>query len=54
MEDTLRHPPSPACNVCGSDAVAEVAGNYLCAGHAIDAMDTSSWATNEKASNARM
>jgi hypothetical protein len=40
MEDTLTHPPGPACTACGSVAVAEVAGNYLCAEHAIDAMAT--------------
>ncbi len=40
MEDTLRHPPGPVCASCGSVAVAEVVGTYLCAGHAIAAMDT--------------
>jgi hypothetical protein len=40
MEGTMRHPPGPACIACGRDAVAEVAGTYLCAVHAIDAMDS--------------
>jgi hypothetical protein len=51
MEDTLRHPPGPACTVCGNDAVAEVAGNYLCAVHAIGAMGAISGATGEETSN---
>ena len=39
MEDTyLEHPPRPVCTPWGSVAVAEVAGNYLRAEHAIEAM----------------
>jgi hypothetical protein len=55
MEDTyLKHPPGPACVVCGSVAVAEVEGNNLCASHAIDAMDTADGAPAEETSTARM
>jgi hypothetical protein len=54
MEDTLRHPPVPACVVRGSVAVAEVAGSYLCAEHAIEAMDTDGRAPSEETTTARM
>ncbi len=54
MEDTLKHPPGPACTICGSVAVAEVVGNYLCASHAIDAMDTANEAPAEETSTARI
>jgi hypothetical protein len=54
MEDTLKHPSGPACVACGSGAVAEVAGTYLCAADAIDALATSSRATSEETSTARM
>lgn len=54
MEDTLRHPPGPACTLCGSVAVAEVAGNYLCAEHAIDAMGNNAGAPSEETSTTRM
>lgn len=54
MEDTLKHPPGPASVACRSVAVAEVAGNYLCAADAFDAMDTGSGATSEETSTARM
>ena len=49
MEDTLKHPSGPACVACGSVAVAEVAGSYLCAADAIDAM-----ATSDETTTARM
>ena len=54
MEDTLRHPPGPACTLCRSVAVAEVAGNYLCAEHAIEAMERDAGPTLEKTTTARM
>jgi hypothetical protein len=54
MEDTLRHPPGPACTLCRSVAVAEVAGNYLCAEHAIEAMDTRDGAASEETTAASM
>jgi hypothetical protein len=54
MEDTLRHPPGPACVACGSVAVAEVAGNYLCAADALNAMDTGSGAASEETTTARI
>lgn len=54
IEDTLRHPPGPACTACGSVAVAGVAGNYLCAVDAIDAMATGSRATSEETTTAGM
>jgi hypothetical protein len=55
MEDTyLKHPPGPACVVCGSVAVAEVAGSYLCAEHAIEAMEFDAGPTIEETTTARM
>jgi len=54
MEDTLRHPPGPACTLCGSVAVAEVAGDYLCAEHAIEAMERDAGPTVEETKTARM
>ncbi len=54
MEDILRHPPGPACTSCGSVAVVEVAGNYLCAEHAIEAMDTATGPAVEETTTARM
>ena len=54
MEDTLRHPPGPACTLCGSVAVAEVAGNYLCAEHAIEAMEPDAGPPAEETTTARM
>jgi hypothetical protein len=54
MEDTLKHPPGPACMSCASVAVAEVVGNYLCASHAIEVMDTADEAPAEETSTARM
>jgi hypothetical protein len=54
MEDTLKHPPGPACTSCASVAVAEVVGNYLCASHAIEAMDKTGGAPAEETSTARM
>lgn len=54
MEDTLRHPPGPACTVCGSVAVAEVAGNYLCAEHAIEAMQQDAGQPVEETTTTRM
>jgi hypothetical protein len=50
----LKHPPGPACVVCGSVAVAEVEGNYLCAVHAIEAMDTRDGVASEETTTARM
>ena len=54
MEDTLRHPPGPACTLCGSVAVAQVAGCYLCAEHAIEAMQLAAGSAVEETATARM
>jgi hypothetical protein len=55
MEDIyLEHPPEPVCTLGGSVAVAGVAGNYLCAGHAIEAMQRGAGQPVEKATNTRM
>jgi len=55
MEDTyLKHPPGPACILCGSVAVAEVEGNYLCAEHAIEAMERDAGPTVEETATAGM
>lgn len=39
MEDTRTHPPGPPCTMCGSVAAADVVGSYLCAEHAIEAIE---------------
>ena len=54
MEDILRHPPGPACTLCGSVAVAEVAGSYLCAEHAVEAMEREAGPVFEETTTARM
>ncbi len=42
MEDIdTQHSTGYTCTVCGSVAVAEIAGSYLCASHAIDTMTVS-------------
>ena len=54
----MRHGQKPwkrrACMLCGSVAVAEVAGNYLCAEHAIDAMERDAGPQVEETTTARM
>jgi hypothetical protein len=55
MEDTyLEHPPEPVCTLGGSVAVAEVAGNYLCAEHAIEALQRDTGQLVEETANTRM
>lgn len=47
MEDTYTHHSTGyTCTVCGGVAIAEIAGSYLCGGHAIDAMTVTSACEN--------
>jgi hypothetical protein len=55
MEDTyLEHPPGSVCTLGGSVDVAEVAGNYLCAEHAIEAMQRDAGQSVEETASTRM
>ena len=55
MEDTsLKHPPGSACTMCGSVAVADVVGNYLCASHAVEAIEAGAGLPVEETTTARM
>jgi len=55
MEDTyLKHPPGSACTMCGGVAVADVVGNYLCAEHAIEAINAGAGLPAEETTTARM
>jgi hypothetical protein len=55
MEDTyLEHPPEPVCTLGGSVDVAEVAGNYLCAEHAIETTQRGAGQPVEETTNQRM
>ena len=50
----MTHPPDPTCTSCGSVALAEVEGNYLCVEHAIEAMESAAGTPVEETLTARM